>query len=82
MPLWHIFVLAQVRLGLNITYDRLHHMANSDTLLRQVLGIHFHDSWKTPIQIEYQNLIDNLPLLDENTLREINKVIVDMGNTV
>jgi hypothetical protein len=57
-------------------------MANSDTLLRQVLGIHFHDSWKTSIQIEYQNLIDNLPLLDENTLREINKVIVDMGNTV
>ena len=37
--LWQIFVLAQFRLALNIDYDRLHHMANYDSLLRQLLGI-------------------------------------------
>jgi hypothetical protein len=39
MDLWYIFVLAQVRLGLNTNYDRLHTMANSDHLLRGVMGV-------------------------------------------
>ena len=39
MNLWHIFVLAQVRLCLNITYDELHDLANHHTLIRQVMGV-------------------------------------------
>ncbi len=37
MDLWHIFVLAQVRLGLNTNYDRLETMANGDHVLRSVM---------------------------------------------
>jgi hypothetical protein len=39
LNLWQIFVLAQFRLALNIDYDRLHHIANYDSQLRQLLGI-------------------------------------------
>ena len=39
MSLWQIFVLSQVRLCLNISYDRLHDLANNHALLRQILGI-------------------------------------------
>ena len=39
LNLWQIFVLAQFRLALNIDYDRLHYMANSDSTLRQLLGV-------------------------------------------
>jgi hypothetical protein len=39
MNLWTIFVLAQVRLCLGTGYNMLHHHANNDRLLRQLLGI-------------------------------------------
>ena len=39
MDLWQIFVLSQVRLCQNISYDELHHVANYDSLIRQILGI-------------------------------------------
>jgi len=40
MNLWEIFVLAGARLCLNTNYDRLHHLANFDILLRQILGVY------------------------------------------
>ncbi|VAW49234.1 hypothetical protein MNBD_GAMMA03-462 [hydrothermal vent metagenome] len=39
MSLWEMFVLAQVRLADNTSYDELHHKANYDALIRGVLGI-------------------------------------------
>ena len=39
MVLWQILVLGVVRLGLDANWDRLEHMANFDTLLRQMLGV-------------------------------------------
>lgn len=39
MDLWQILVLGVVRLGLDANYDRLEHVANYDTLLRQILGV-------------------------------------------
>ena len=39
MDLWQLFVLSQVRLCLNIGYNRLHYVANYDKLLRQIMGI-------------------------------------------
>ncbi len=81
MDLWQIFVLAQTRLALNISYDRLHHMANFDTLLRQLLGIE-KDYGYEKIELEYQNIIDNVHLLDDDLLRQINEVIVKMGHDV
>ena len=81
LNLWQIFVLAQFRLGLNLDYDRLHYMAYSDSTLRQLLGIETEVGFDK-IQIGYQRIVDNLHLLDDETLIKINDVIVGLGHEV
>ena len=81
MDLWQIFVLSQVRLCQNISYDDLHHIANNDHLIRQILGIERGFSYERQ-EIEYQNIIDNVSLLDDETVRELNQVIVEFGHEV
>jgi hypothetical protein len=39
MDLWQILVLGVVRLGLDADWDRMEHIANYDTLVRQMLGL-------------------------------------------
>ncbi len=82
MDLWQIFVLGQVRLALDISYDRLYHMANFDTLLRQLLGIENESMFVERKELEYQNIIDNISLLDDQTLSQLNNIIVEMGHSV
>ena len=79
LNLWQIFVLAQFRLALNLDYDRLHYMANSDSTLRQLLGIET-ETGLDKIEIGYQRILDNVHLLDSETLIKINDVIVDFGH--
>ena len=81
MGLWEIFVMAQVRLGLNTNYDRLLHMANYDELMRSVMGVQPSD-FKPGKEYGYQNIYDNVNLLDDETLREINDFIVEAGHEV
>lgn len=81
MSLWEIFVLGQVRLCLNISYDELHYRANYDNLLRGILGI-LPTDFSTGKQYEYQNIYDNVGLVDEHLLRQINDVIVEIGHEV
>jgi len=81
MNLWQIFVLAITRLTLNISYDRLYHMASYDGLLRQMLGIETQWGYEK-FEFEYQNIVDNVQLLDDATLHEINDLIVKMGHGV
>lgn len=81
LNLWQIFVLAQFRLALNLDYDRLHYMVNSDSTLRQLLGIETETGFEK-IKIGYQRILDNVHLLDDNTLRNINEIIVELGYDV
>lgn len=81
MNLWQIFVLAQVRLCWNLTFDRLCLMANNDKLIRQLMGIETAFGYPE-IEITYQNIYDNVGLLDDATLYEINEVIVRFGHGV
>ncbi len=81
MNLWQIFVLAQIRMSLNISYDRLHNLADYHENIRQILGI--ETEWGVEkIKLKYQNIVDNVKLLDDNTIRELNGVIVQMGHDV
>lgn len=78
MDLWTIFVLAQVRLCLNLTYNSLHNYANNHATLRHLLGI--ETTWGfNRIQFEYQQIYDNVNLLNDKMLQEINELIVDFG---
>jgi len=81
MSLWEIFVLAQVRNCLNTSYDQLHFMANDSELLRGILGV-LPSDFSAGKQYEYQNIYDNVSLLDEQLLSELNELIVEMGHQV
>jgi len=80
MDLWTIFVLAQARLCLNTDYDRLHYLSNNDTLLRQMLGV--HDGIVRGRSFDRQTIIDNVVLLNDETLIKINDEIVKAGHTL
>ncbi len=78
MSLWEILVLAVVRLTLDANYDRLEHIANYDSLVRSLLGL---NSWGDNLKrYPRQTLQDNVGLLDEATLKEINKIVVGAGH--
>lgn len=79
LNLWQIFVLGQVRLCQNISYDDLHYMANSDTLLRQILGIETKFGFERE-SIGYQRIIDNVGLLDDEIVKSLNNLIVEFGH--
>ena len=79
LNLWQIFVLAQFRLALDLDYDRLHYMVQSDSVLRQLLGIETQTGFER-IEIGYQRILDNLHLLDDNTMIKINDVVVRFGH--
>ena len=79
LTLWQIFVLAQLRLALDLDYDRLHYMVCSDSTLRQLLGIETETGFER-IEIGYQRIIDNVRLLDQDTLLKINDIIVNFAH--
>ncbi len=81
MDLWWIFVLAEMRLCADLSYDRLHYMANFDKLLRQIMGIEIKYGISEK-EFEYQNILDNVSLLDDQAVREINEMIVSFGHDV
>ncbi|MCP3660293.1 MAG: ISNCY family transposase, partial [Bacteroidetes bacterium] len=78
---WEIFVLAQTRLCMNLGYDELHHSANYDTLLRGIMGVHQKD-FSEGKKYSYQNIYDNLSLLDDDLLKGINEIIVKVGHEI
>lgn len=82
MDLWHILVLAQVRLCQNISYDDLHYLANYDKLVREIMGVERETSFAPLVTFGYQSIIDNVGLLDDEAVRELNKVILLVGKEV
>jgi len=81
MSLWEMFVLAQVRLADNSSYDDLHHKANYDTLIRGVLGI-LPTDYSLGKQYGYQNIYDNVSLIDDELLMKINSLIIEVGHEI
>lgn len=81
MSLWEIFTLAQTRLCMNLGYDALHHSANYDTLLRGIMGVHKSDFSEGKLY-SYQNIYDNISLLDDDLLKDINEIILKVGHEI
>lgn len=79
MDLWHLFVLAVVWHTLDTNWDRLHFTANYDELVRSIMGVHGSAFYDEKIEFNYQNILDNVRLLDEKLLEEINDVVVEAG---
>jgi len=81
MNLWTIFVLSQVRLCLNISYESLHSLVNNHFSLRHVIGVEREFGYER-IEFEYQNIYDNVSLLDDETVKQLNEVILAFGHDV
>ncbi len=81
MDLWHILVLAVVRHACGTNWDTLETWANHHELIRRVMGVHasaFIEDEK--IEFNYQTILDNVSLIDEDLLRQINLLVVDAGH--
>ncbi len=81
MSLWEIFILAQTRLCMNLGYDDLHNLSNYHILLGGIMGICQRDFSDGKLY-SYQNIYDNISLLDDNLLNEINEIILKVGHEI
>ena len=79
LDLWIIFVLAQLRLCLNISYEMVHNLANNHHTLRFLLGVEREFGYDR-IEFEYQNIYDNLSELSDEMIIELNAVILEFGH--
>ena len=82
LTLWQILVLGVVRLGLDADWDRMEHMANYDSLVRQMLQVPAAPWGDDGKMFGHQTLRDNVALLDDELLQAINARIAAAGREV
>ncbi len=80
MDLWQIFVLAQYRLGLNLSYDQLTYRVNNDYTMLCLLGVQENAFEIKRIEFHYQHILDNVGLLSDEMVNDINEVIINFGH--
>lgn len=74
---WSITVLAAVRLGCNLDYDKLQDLAEQHRNLRLMMGI---GDWEEKVDFDWRRIRDNVCLLRPETLVKINQLIVGAGH--
>jgi hypothetical protein len=79
MEMWRILVLATLRIGCNMDYDRLLELANNHLTLRKMLG---HGTFNESDKYYRQTLIDNVSLLTPEILDKISQVVVKAGHKI
>jgi len=81
MDIWKILVLGVIRQACSWDYDKLHHMANNELMIRELLG-HDRTEWEDRYYYELQTLKDNVSLLTPEILDKINEIVVKAGHTL
>ena len=71
---WHITVLAAVRLGCDLDYDKLQDLAEQHRALRQIMGI---GDWQEHVDFNWRRIRDNVCLLKVETVEAVSHCIVD-----
>ncbi|MFV2069502.1 MAG: ISNCY family transposase, partial [Pirellulales bacterium] len=77
MDYWQILVLAAVRLGCNLDYDKLQDLAEQHRALRQIMGI---GDWDQKTTFDWRRIRDNVTLIRQETIQQINQLIVAEGH--
>jgi transposase, IS5 family len=77
MDYWQIIVLAAVRLGCNLDYDKLQDLAEQHRNLRLIMGI---GDWQEEVDFDWRRIQDNLTQLRPETLKKINQAVVAAGH--
>jgi transposase, IS5 family len=81
MDLWKILVLGVIRQVCSWDYDKLHHMANNNMMIRELLG-HDRKEWDDRFNYELQTLKDNISLLTPELLDRIDEIVVKAGHKI
>lgn len=76
---WQILVLAIVRLGCDLNYDKLQDLCENHRALRCLLG---EGDWDESSRFGSRRIRDTLALLDPKTIATINQLIVEYGQDV
>ena len=71
---WHITVLASVRLGCDLDYDKLQDLAEQHRALRHIMGV---GDWQECIDFNARRIGDNIRLLKPQTIEAISHRTVD-----
>ncbi len=79
LDLWPVFVLAQVRMCLNTSYEWVHDLANNHFSIRWLMGVETDFGYEK-IQYSYQRIYDNVSLLPDEALKELNAIVVEFGH--
>ena len=74
---WQILVLAAVRLGCNLNYDKLQDLAEQHRALRHIMGI---GDWDEETNFSWRRIRDNVCLLRPETIEAISHLIVGAGH--
>ena len=74
---WQILVLAAVRLGCGLDYDKLQDLAEQHRALRQIMGI---GDWEEQTTFDWRRIQDNLTKIRPETIQRINHLIVAEGH--
>lgn len=77
MDYWQILVLAAVRLGCNLNYDKLHDLAEQHRNLRHMMGV---GDWSDTTDFSWRRIHDNVCLVKAATLEKISHLIVAEGH--
>lgn len=77
MDYWQILVLAAVRLGCNLNYDKLQNLAEEHRALRHMMGI---GDWDEETSFDWRRICDNVCLVRPQTIERINELIVGEGH--
>lgn len=77
MDYWQVLVLAAVRLGCNLDYDKLQDLAEQHRALRQIMEI---GDWDEKTDFNWRRIRDNVCLLQPSTIERINHLIVAAGH--
>jgi hypothetical protein len=77
MDYWSLLVLAAVRLGCNLNYDRLQNLAEEHRSLRLIMGV---GGWNEVASFDWRCLRDNITLLSPDTIEQLNHRIVAEGH--
>lgn len=77
MDYWTILVLAAVRLGCNLDYDKLQDLAEQHRNLRHMMGL---GDWEMGASFSWQRIRDNICLLKPTTIEKISQALVAEGH--
>lgn len=76
---WQVLVLAVVRLGCNLDYDKLEDYVSNHRALRAIMGI---GDWEASDGFSYRRIRDTLCQIKATTIVNVNELVVQAGHAI